>query len=254
MVNSKYSCQQCKDRGLIIKNKEYAVPCNCVKQKSIAKHFQFANMSKELLRCTFNNFSLDFYSETDYDHHSGNNSYKKLALNALQASRRFCADYLQGHKGSGLMFTGQVGSGKTFLAAAIANELLKSKVNVLFAVVPDLLDEIKSTFNNNYKSDNTKDELNLLKKLRDVDVLILDDLGVHNYTQWSNNKIYSIVNYRVNNSLPTIITTNLSLREMEELLGERTTSRIIQMCHVYRLMVSKDIRHILRKKASTNYK
>jgi len=71
----------------------------------------------------------------------------------------------------------------------------------------------------------------------------LDDLGAHNYTPWTCNKLYSLLNYRLNYHLPVIITTNLDLVEIEKFLGKRTTSRILQMCNVYRLTVQKDIRY-----------
>lgn len=88
-----------------------------------------------------------------------------------------------------------------------------------------------------------EDEATLIKGARQVDVLILDDLGVHNYTPWTCNKIYSLLNYRMNYQLPVVITTNLDLSEIEKFLGKRTTSRIVQMCNVYRLTVDKDIRY-----------
>jgi len=75
-----------------------------------------------------------------------------------------------------------------------------------------------------------------------VPLLILDDLGAHNYTDWTRNKLFSIINYRLNYMLPTIITTNINLEDLEHFLGERTTSRIIHMCHPYRLLVEVDIR------------
>jgi len=88
---------------------------------------------------------------------------------------------------------------------------------------------------------------------RRVHVLILDDLGAHNYTEWTRNKLYSIINYRLNNNLPTVITTNLDLAELEEYLGERTTSRIIQMCRIFRLMVETDIRIVKRREKESGH-
>src|SRR5690606_27907594 len=112
-----------------------------------------------------------------------------------------------------------------FLACAIANYVLSKGKPVLFTVVPDLLDQIKATYDRSPLVDS--DELAILEGARTVDLLILDDLGAHNYTQWTVNKIYSILNYRVNHQLPVVITTNLSLDELDIYLGERTTSRIL---------------------------
>jgi DNA replication protein len=104
-------------------------------------------------------------------------------------------------------------------------------------VVPDLLDELRAT----YKSE--INEIDLLDSARTIPILILDDLGAHNYTDWTRNRIYSIINYRMNELLPTIITSNLSLDEMEDYIGVRTTSRIIQSSRIFRLSVEEDIRH-----------
>ena len=114
---------------------------------------------------------------------------------------------------------------------------MEAQLQVLFLVVPDLLDELRAT----YKSE--INEMDLLDSARTIPFLILDDLGAHNYTDWTRNRIYSIINYRMNELLPTIITSNLSLDEMEDYIGLRTTSRIIQSSRIFRLTVEKDIRH-----------
>jgi DNA replication protein DnaC len=81
---------------------------------------------------------------------------------------------------------------------------------------------------------------------RKAEVLVLDDLGAHNFTEWTQNKIFSLINYRMNHGLPCVITTNLSLEEMNQVVGLRTVSRIIEMCKIYRLYVDEDIRVVMR--------
>ena len=232
-------CSLCGDRGIVIKN-DLATQCKCVKQKSLLNQFKFANISKQMIDFNFRSFDFNYYSSVLVDPLTNRYTFRQLAELAYQAAQKFVQDILENKENSGMMLSGPVGSGKTFLAACIANSLLENQREVLFTVVPDLLDEIKETFNKN--SEHT--ELQLMNRLRDVHILILDDLGAHNYNLWTQNKIYSIINYRLNHKLPTIITTNLNLEEIDELLGERTTSRIVQMCKVYRITVEKDIRHI----------
>lgn len=142
------------------------------------------------------------------------------------------------------MFVGPVGCGKTFLACAIANALLECDKQVLFLVVPDLLDELRATF---ARKDSNSSELDLLDTARTVPVLVLDDLGAHNYTDWTINRIYTIINYRLNHHLATIITTNLDVRQLNEYLGERTCSRLLELCRGFELFVERDIRMLKYK-------
>ncbi|MCF8010035.1 MAG: ATP-binding protein [Clostridiales bacterium] len=241
---SEYICNICKDRGVIIQGNT-AVPCSCQKKKAIYNCFKNSRLPNALTDNTFNNFNLKYYSKEKHDNIK-NVSYLQLAEYAYQASQNFVHKFLNNEEVEGILFTGQIGSGKTFLACCIANYLLNKEKTVLFMVVPDLLDMLRATYTSQ-KGDITYTEQDLLCTARGVPLLILDDLGVHNYTEWTKNKIYSIINYRLNNNLPTIITTNISLEDLEEYLGERTTSRILQMCKPYRLLVDIDIRFLKRK-------
>lgn len=103
-----------------------------------------------------------------------------------------------------LVLMGGFGCGKTHLAAAIANEMLKINYEVLFTVVPDILDHLRATFGPT--SEVAYDER--FEQIRNAKMLILDDLGTENATPWAREKLYQIINHRYNYSLPTVITTN----------------------------------------------
>jgi len=237
-------CKLCRDNGIILKG-EVAVPCSCTKQKKIKKLLKASCLPEKLLDCTLENFSFKYYSKSSHDPEIGI-SYYDLARLAYQAAKTFIYNFLKNSNTDGLLFTGQVGSGKTFLACCIANELLKKGNPVLFAVVPDLLDQIRSTYDFGRGSDIIT-EFDILDTAKQAPLLILDDLGVHNYTEWTKNKLYSILNYRLNQHLPIIVTTNIIPEELEQYLGERTTSRLLEMCKPYRLLVDIDIRAVQRK-------
>jgi DNA replication protein DnaC len=116
-----------------------------------------------------------------------------------------------------LVFQGSTGCGKTHLAAAIGNYQLQKGNPVFFKVVPDLLDHLRSTFSPDSKV--TYDEL--FERVKQAPFLILDDFGKQASTPWAQEKLYQIINYRYNARLPTVITTRLSLEEIELEISSR---------------------------------
>lgn len=237
-------CPKCLDRGVIIRE-NLAYPCTCNKQRALANRFRDAGLPEGLRYCTFDQFNFKYYSrvKVDPEHKI---TYYESARRTYRAAREFVQKFKEDGQTDGLLITGPIGSGKTFLAACMANALLQEGAILLFVVVPDLLDRLRATYDQ-VRTGGEYTERDLMDAAREVPLLFLDDLGAHNYTEWAKNKIYSILNYRVNYRLPVIITTNLSLEDLSEHLGERTTSRICQICRPYRLPVEMDIRIIMRR-------
>ena len=116
-----------------------------------------------------------------------------------------------------LIFQGVNGCGKTHLAAAIANYRLAQGQPVVFVVVPDLLDHLRSTFNPDSKI--SYDEFS--ERLKETPLLILDDFGEQSATPWAQEKLYQLINYRYNARLPMVVTTCLSLDEIETRISSR---------------------------------
>lgn len=134
----------------------------------------------------------------------------------LRRAYETCVEYAQEPAGW-LLLTGTYGCGKTHLAAAIANARLDIGQSALFMVVPDLLDHLRAAFSPH--SEVSYDEL--FEQLRTTPLLILDDLGTQSSTPWAQEKLFQLLNHRYNAQLPTVITTNQRLEDLEPRLRSR---------------------------------
>jgi len=110
-----------------------------------------------------------------------------------------------------LVLKGGYGCGKTHLAAAVANYRLAIGQPVLFVNTPDLLDHLRAAYSPH--SPTTYDER--FEQVRNAPLLVLDDLGTQSNTEWAQEKMYQIFNFRYNARLPTVITTNEELESIE---------------------------------------
>jgi len=145
---------------------------------------------------------------------------------SLQKALKAAYTYAEKPRGW-LVFLGGYGSGKTHLAAAIANYRAGLGDPPLFIMVPDLLDHLRATFspNSNVAFDRRFDDI------RTAPLLVLDDLATQSMTPWVREKLYQLFNYRYNRELPTVITTADSLDEMDA----RIRSRLLdgRLCTIY---------------------
>lgn len=143
-----------------------------------------------------------------------------IALNERQtrslSAAHNAAQHLSEHLDGWLVLMGQYGCGKTHLAAAAANFVVSMGVPTIFLTVPDLLDWLRFS----YGSQETNFE-SRFNEIRDIRLLVLDDLGTQNATPWAAEKLYQIINYRYVNRLPTIVTTNVELDDIDGRVSSR---------------------------------
>jgi len=129
-------------------------------------------------------------------------------------------------RGRGVWFVGDHGTGKTTLAMLISSEALARGRSVAIYSLPRLLAEVRKT----YEEGSDLSYLQLLDGLTSVDLLHVDDVGAEKTSPWVLEQLYSIVNARYEDERAIVLTTNLPHDQLREQIGERTVSRLVEMC------------------------
>ncbi len=157
---------------------------------SYMKNIDFFKLPKELQEASFKNIYKD----------------DKARLPILKYFKDFMTAYPKEKKG--LYLTGSFGSGKTYLIASLFNEMAKKGVKSSLVYYPELLRSLKSSFSSDYE-----EKFDYIKK---VPLLLLDDIGAENVTSWSRDEVLGpILQYRMEEGLPTFFTSNLTITELE---------------------------------------
>ncbi len=202
------NCEKCQDRGFL----RYDVP---VDHPSFGQVYQcdcrlrdIAHDRLEKLRKLSN---LNAFSESSFDDFDPGVSGTQQAF---EEALNFAADPTQ----RWLVLSGPVGVGKTHLAVAIAQYAIEqNSMAAYFAAVPDLMDHLRSSFAP--ASEEGYDER--FEEIRTAQLLVLDDLGTENATPWAQEKLYQIINHRYVERLPTVITTNVEMRKIDDRISSR---------------------------------
>lgn len=159
--------------------------------------------------------------------------------------KNFIKSYEKNPNQKGLYLYGSFGGGKTYLIAAMLNELAKNEIKSGIIFWPDFLRTLKSKFQSDYE-----EEINYVKKLP---ILCIDDIGAETTTSWSRDEVLCpIVQYRMQEHLPTFFTSNLDYKTLEqhfslsshgveEVKAKRIIERIIQLTDSIE-MVSENLR------------
>lgn len=206
----KYDAKQ-----LEIKERERVEEENRKKRKKIEELLGESRIKRRFLNRTFDNFEIDSQNENAY------------------LSTKAYAENFQKFKeaGEGLYYTGTFGTGKTHLAVSMAQELIKQGIPVICMTAIDLLAEIRRTYDRN----RNVSEYQILQAYKDVDLLVIDDLGKEYCSDWAITMLYDIINDRYEQCLPTVITTNYSDDDLVDRLARKsnyeTAGAIVSRLH-----------------------
>lgn len=146
------------------------------------------------------------------------------AEKVLAACRRYVETWVERReKGSSLILSGDVGTGKTHLACAIAKAIaLKYDAHAKYTTVAQVVRRVRAT----YGPDARESEQAVFDRLSKLDLLVLDEVGVQSGSNHEHMTLFEIVNRRYENVLPTIVISNLGVKELSEAIGERLVDRL----------------------------
>ena len=206
------ACVTCSGRGWYT----YDVPVSDPRfAQLVACECQSASASGDRLRrlraySNLGNLSRYTFESLDPDRSPAGSA--QTFLDALRKSLAF-SENPQGW----LVLAGPPATGKTHLAAAIVNALIEQGREVLYISVPDLLDDLRAGFN----PANPLPYVEIFDRVSDAKVLVLDDLGQHNATEWAREKLHQVLNHRFNGQLPTVFVVEGAVSNLDPVIASR---------------------------------
>lgn len=221
----RYECEKCGDTGFVDTKM-----CDCMKRALILAGYQSSGISTLIGEQSFENFSLEYYG-ADAD----------IMGIGLKAVRSY-ADNFDSNTYGNFLFIGGTGLGKTHLSTSLAKCVIDRGHDVLYVTAVGMLGDYEAKrfgFGNGSGND--------ISRYTDAELLIIDDLGVEVANQFTLSCIYDVINSRINAKKSTVISTNLSSKEIEARYSERIYSRLIGEYHPV-MFVGTDIRRQKRAK------
>lgn len=224
-------CGQCntrKEREIIWfdgKQKKVPVMCKCRAEEERLKKEQMQKEEemRSIQRAKISSMMDDTFRTAcfaNYQIRNGNERHLKVA-------KKYCIEFSKMYeRNQGLLFWGTVGTGKSYTAACIANYLLEANTSVVMTSFVRILQEMQGF-------DREREET-FTNKLNSVKLLIIDDLGAERSTDYALEKVYGIIDNRYRAKKPLILTTNLTLQQMQEATDiryARIYDRIFEMCY-----------------------
>jgi len=220
-------CDQCEGLGFVylevpVGHRLYgkAIECECTRR---AKARRWADRMRDESGLDGRQIAAMSFERFDVDGCVADEAGRVQMGRALMVCRQY-ADRPEGW----LILAGPYGSGKTHLALAIAGHLLARASAVYMASVPELLAMLRRGYDKGAAMAYDR----VIGALKEVELLVLDDLGAERDTDWAREQVYEIVDHRYRRRLPMVVTTNLSLGQMGRALDGRIVSRLLDGARV----------------------
>lgn len=205
-----FECFICKDTGYV-----GGKICECIKREAAKIMAEELSREMPLNDCRFDNFDLKFYSDkTDSD---GNNPRRRMT-SILKLCKEYVINFTA--ESPNLLFTGNAGLGKTHLTMAIVSGVIEKGYLPVYGSAENLFAAAEAEKFSGEGRGNYDTMLN-------CDLLVIDDLGAEMATAFTKSVLYNLVNTRLLTKRPTIINTNLSMKEIESRYSARISSRLM---------------------------
>ncbi len=223
-----YTCPVCRDTGYIVKEDGPAEKCGCFKKRESEILLEESGMSGILEKNNFSVMRTDLMDDENKAHF----------LKAVDLCRDFIATFDTDYRN--IMFCGTVGTGKSFLSACIASELLASYHSVVYMSAKTLFDSLAEA---QFAKGDAAEAAALRDRIYDCDLLIIDDLGTEMTNSFVGTELFTIINERFNARRSVIISTNLELPLLRDRYSDRIFSRITGSYDVLK-MCGPDLRSV----------
>ncbi|MCQ2530494.1 MAG: ATP-binding protein [Lachnospiraceae bacterium] len=225
-LEPRYECSKCKDTGYI--GNEL---CSCFKSRITDVLYDQSNIKEILKDENFNTFFFKYYPT---------GPALENAEKAVEAAKAFVRDFDKGP--SNLFISGNTGVGKTFLTNCIAKDLIDKGYFVVYLSAIRLFDILSDAAFGSGKAETDSVSADYMKKIiYNSDLLVIDDLGTEMVNSFTSTQLFNCVNERLLKDKHTIISTNFSLKQLQENYSERLVSRIVSRYTLIRLL-GDDIR------------
>ena len=202
-----YSCKACEDTGFVDGNM-----CSCFSQRLMDMAYNSSGIGTILDdNASFESFNLSLYPQ----------KYAEDMQIVLNVSTRFAKNFE--NEKSSLLFYGKPGLGKTHLCTAIAKEVVKKGFTVMYVTAPKLFKAIEDE---RFGRDEYDEPSGYMQDIVDVDLMIIDDLGTEFLNSFVSSEFFNIINSRLSERKPTIISTNFDMNVLKERYGDRVGSRL----------------------------